>query len=60
MWEFIAQKPSWQHDFDNLMLACKERKDPWLDIYPAHDELFRHEFEGNNDVILVDVGGGVG
>ncbi|KAI9709681.1 MAG: hypothetical protein M1828_002380 [Chrysothrix sp. TS-e1954] len=57
LFDHWAERPKEQESFANCMIGYAGGLAPWTDIFPTEKLL---EGAGPNDVIVVDVGGGVG
>ena len=60
-WQWVAERPPYPEYFNHYMTGYRLGKASWLDqgFYPFQDRIVS-EFEPNNEVLLVDVGGGLG
>ena len=58
MREWLAENPQKQVQFGKFMSGYASDREAWVDIYPTEQIL--SEIAGNEDTILVDVGGSIG
>ena len=56
---WIQQRPKYLTDFNAFMRTQREARANWLDFFPLEEE-FRLCSRGGNEVMFVDVGGGLG
>ena len=59
--EWVPKHPEVLESFQQWMVAQREGHTPWLDFFPFEERLIQNfDGEGLSDVLLVDVGGGMG
>ena len=60
MFEWYPKNPENLESFNMWMTGQREGRANWLDFFPLEEQLVRGFKDGKSDVMLVDVGGGVG
>ena len=58
--EYMQQSPEFKRDFDSFMTGIRSTTTHWVDWFPVESELLAQSLSGNDDIHIVDVGGGRG
>lgn len=59
-WDHLKQTPEHAEIFNNFMATRRQGKPNWYDIYPIEQELSSGKIDGEDNILLVDVGGNRG
>ena len=59
-WTWLKQNPAHAATFSGFMASRRKGKSSWFDVYPVEQELAGSEGEGEDAVVLVDIGGNQG